>query len=215
MKLVNFVIVVFCLPLALWAQTAGEIAGIVTDASGAVVPGASVTVTNQATNAVRTTTTNEAGIYSVPSLVPGVYEVKIEMRGFRTVIRRDIQLEVQQVARINATLEVGDVAESIEVRGGAILLDTDSATTGTVIEQKRIVDLPLNGRNFLQLVSLSPNVTYGFATPGQTGPRQGGERATQNISVSGMRGTWNHYTLDGIENTDVNFNRSLKNGQIK
>jgi hypothetical protein len=193
-------------PLALWAQTAGEIAGIVTDATGAAVPGARVTVTNRGTNAVRTTTTNEAGIYSVPSLVPGIYEVKIEMPGFRTFIRRDIQLEVQQVARINATLEVGEVTESVEVRGGVVLLDTDSATTGTVIEQKRIVDLPLNGRNFLQLVSLSPNVTYGFATPGQVAARQGGHRGTQNISVSGMRGTWNYYTLDGMANTDVNFN---------
>jgi hypothetical protein len=192
--------------LAVHAQTAGEIAGIVTDATGAVVPGATVTVTNQATSATRTTTTNEAGIYSFPSLIPGVYEIKVEMQGFRTLVQRDIRLEVQQIARINVTLEVGDVTESVEVRGGAILLDTDSATTGTVIEQKRIVDLPLNGRNFLQLVSLSPNVTYGFAMPGQVAGRQGGDRGNQNISVSGMRGTWNHYTLDGIENTDVNFN---------
>jgi hypothetical protein len=206
MRILRAVSLAILLPFLASAQTAGEIAGIVTDATGAVVPGATVTVTNQATNATRVTTTNEAGIYTVPSLIPGVYEVKVEMPGFRTVIRRDIQLEVQQTARINVTLEVGEVTESVEVRGGAILLDTDSATTGTVIEQKRIVDLPLNGRNFLQLVSLSPNVTYGFATPGQVAGRQGGDRGTQNISVSGMRGTWNHYTLDGIENTDVNFN---------
>jgi hypothetical protein len=199
-------LIALILLVPVFAQTAGEIAGIVTDATGALIPGAMVTVTNQGTNAIRTTTSNDAGIYTFPSLIPGVYEVKVEMQGFRTVVRRDIQLEVQQVARINIAMEVGQVTESIEVSGSSVLLDTDSATTGTVIEQERIVELPLNGRNFLQLVSLSPNVTYGFATPGQTGGRQGGDRSNQNISVSGMRGTWNHYTLDGIENTDVNFN---------
>src|SRR5206468_11582713 len=75
-----------------------------------------------------------------------------------------------------------------------------------VIGQKSIVDLPLNGRNFLQLVALSPNVSYGFASPGQAQRRQGGSRGDQNISIAGMRGTWNNYTLDGISNTDPNFN---------
>ncbi len=189
-----------------YGQTAGEIAGIVTDASGASIPNANVTVTNQGTNATRTTTTNEAGIYTFPSLVPGIYQVAVESEGFRRYVARDIELQVQQTARINVALEVGEVTQSIEVSGAGALLDTDSATTGTVIERERIVELPLNGRNFLQLVSLSPNVTFGFNTPGQAGGRQGGDRVNQNISISGMRGTWNHYTLDGIENTDVNFN---------
>ncbi len=205
-RLCLFVCLFLFLGPSAYGQTAGEIAGIVTDPSGATIPGATVTATNTATNARRMTTTNEAGIYTFPALVPGMYEVKVEMEGFRSFIRRDIRLEVQQVARINVTLEVGEVTQSIEVTGGAPLLDTDNATTGTVIEQRRIVDLPLNGRNFLQLVSLSPNVTFGFNTPGQAAGRQGGDRVNQNISISGMRGTWNHYTLDGLENTDVNFN---------
>ncbi|MCW5980038.1 MAG: TonB-dependent receptor [Bryobacteraceae bacterium] len=200
------ILLALAMALPVSAQTAGEIAGIVTDSTGAVIQNAAVTVTNQRTNAVRTTSSNDAGIYSFPGLVPGIYEVKVEMQGFRTVIRRDIQLEVQQVARVNAALEVGEVTQAIEVTGGSVLLTTDSATTGTVIEQERIVELPLNGRNFLQLVSLSPNVTYGFNMPGQVAGRQGGTRGDQNISISGMRGTWNHYTLDGLENTDVNFN---------
>ena len=94
----------------------------------------------------------------------------------------------------------------MEVSASAAMLATENATVGTVIENRRIVELPLNGRNFLQLVALSPNVTYGFGTPGQAGGRQGGDRASQNISLMGMRGTWNRYTLDGVENTDVNFN---------
>jgi len=200
----------FCLALVLtlplYGQTLGEIVGEVKDTTGAVVPGATVTATNVATNASRTASTNEAGLYAFPALVPGMYRVRVEMRGFKPVTRSDIELQVQQTARIDFTLEVGQLSEAVEVTGAAALMTTENATVGTVIENRRIVELPLNGRNFLQLVSLSPNVTYGFATPGQTSGRQGGTRSDQNISLSGMRGSWNHYTLDGIENTDVNFN---------
>lgn len=194
--------------LAGWAaaQTFGEITGEVRDPSGSVAVGARVTSVNAGTNAIRTTTTNESGVYAFPALVPGTYQVKVEAAGFQTVVRSKIEIQIQQTARIDFTLQVGQVNETIEVSGSAALLTTENATVGTVIENKRIVDLPLNGRNFLQLVSLSPNVTYGFSTPGQASTRQGGTRTTQNISVSGMRGTWNHYTLDGVENTDVNFN---------
>jgi hypothetical protein len=194
------------LAVPLCAQTLGEIVGEVRDSTGAVVPNATVTATNVATNAVRTTTTNEAGLYTFPALVPGTYTVRVEMRGFRTTVRSNIELQVQQTARIDFALEVGQIAEAIEVSGSAAILNTENATVGTVIENRRIIELPLNGRNFLQLVALSPNVTYGFATPGQASGRQGGTRAGQNISLMGMRGTWNRYTLDGIENTDVNFN---------
>ena len=98
------------------------------------------------------------------------------------------------------------MSESVEVRADAALLVTDNATVGTVIENKRIVELPLNGRNYLQLVSLAPNVSTGFSGQGQAGARQGGIRAAQTISVAGQRTNFNHYTLDGVENTDPNFN---------
>ena len=83
---------------------------------------------------------------------------------------------------------------------------SSTATVGTVIETRRITDLPLNGRNYLQLIALSPNVNAGFSAPGQASNRQGGSRSSQNFSIMGQRGTFNRYTLDGIENTDVNFN---------
>jgi hypothetical protein len=171
-----------------------------------MVPQAMVTVTNTATNTTRSTMTNEVGFYRFPALVPGIYSVRVEANGFRAAVRGNIELQVQQSARIDFILAVGQVNEVVEVTATSGLLNTEDATVGTVIEQKRIVDLPLNGRNFLQLVSLSPNVTYGFSTPGQAAGRQGGTRSNQNISVSGMRGTWNNFTLDGIANTDVNFN---------
>src|SRR3954452_1740478 len=94
--------------------------------------------------------------------VPGMYDVRAEKTGFKAVTRSGIELQVQQTARLDFGLEVGQVSETIEVTSAVPLLTTENATVGTVIEQKRITDLPLNGRNFLSLVALSPNVTYGF-----------------------------------------------------
>lgn len=189
-----------------FGQTFGDISGEVTDGSAAVIPGATVVVTNVGTNTSRNTETNDAGLFRFPSLVPGIYTVRVEAEGFRAAVRTNIELQVQQSARIDFQMSLGQITEIVEVSSDAALLTTENATVGTVIEERRIVELPLNGRNFLQLVSLSPNVTYGFNTPGQAGGRQGGSRANQNISIAGARGTFNNYTLDGIANTDINFN---------
>jgi len=160
--------------LACWSglaygQTFGDISGEVKDSTGAVVPQARITVTNTGTNTSRDTVTNEAGLYRFPALAPGMYTIRAEAGGFRAAVRSNVELQVQQAARIDFVLTVGQVNEVVEVSATAGLLSTEDATVGTVIEQRRIVDLPLNGRNFLQLVSLSPNVTYGFSTPGQRG----------------------------------------------
>ncbi len=191
------------------AQTQGEITGVITDAGGAIVQGATVTVTNIATGAPRVNTSNDAGVYSFPALLPGVYTVRIEKSGFKSAMRNEIQLQVQQTVRLDITLEVGNVGETVTITGGAPLLSQESTTVGTVIENKRIVDLPLNGRNFLQLVATAPNVSFGFQNAGQAGSRQGGSRAAQNISVAGQRSYYNRFTIDGIENTDVNFNTPI------
>jgi len=191
---------------AAFGQTFGSIGGEARDTTGAIVSGAAVTALNVGTNAVRTAITNEAGTYSFPSLPPGTYTVKVEKVGFKTVVRNQVELQVQLAARVDFELQVGQVNESIEVRADAPLLVTENATVGTVIENKRIVELPLNGRNYLQLVSLAPNVSTGFSSQGQAGARQGGIRAAQTISVAGQRTNFNHYTLDGVENTDPNFN---------
>src|SRR5437867_5898266 len=195
-----------CFGLSLFGQTFGEITGEVRDAQGAVIPGAEVSVTNIATNVSRSTMSNEAGVYAFPALPPGTYQLRVAKAGFKTTTRTDIELQVQQSARIDIELAVGQVSESVEVSASAALLSTENATVGTVIENKRIVELPLNGRNYLQLVSLAPNVSTGFSTQGQAGARQGGIRAGQTIAVGGQRTNFNHYTLDGVENTDPNFN---------
>ena len=185
----------FVLVTASFAQTSGEITGLVTDSSGAAVVGATVSVTNQATGAVRRVATNNEGIYAFPSLVPGNYEMKVEQQGFKSALRGNLQLQVQQTARIDITLEVGSVGETVTIAGGTPLLSTESSSVGTVIENKRIVDLPLNGRNFLQLVATAPNVSFGFQDAGQAGSRQGGIRASQNISVAGQR---SYFTFLGL-----------------
>jgi hypothetical protein len=192
--------------LPAFSQTFGEITGEVRDAQGALVPAAEVSVTNIATNVSRATVSNDAGIYSFPALPPGTYSLRVSKPGFKTFTRGDIVLQVQQNARIDVVLTVGEVSETVEVVGAAELLSTENATVGTVIENKRIVELPLNGRNYLQLVSLAPNVSFGFGSAGQAGSRQGGERSTQNIAVSGQRSYFNAFTLDGVNNTDPNFN---------
>src|SRR5881397_3895749 len=188
------------------AQTQASISGVIHDPTSAVIPGVTVTVTNPATNFVRTAISNEAGVYNFPSLQPGRYNIKVELPGFRTITQNDVELQVQQSARLDFTLQVGEVSQTIEVSGTAALIATENATVGTVIENRRIVEMPLNGRNFLQLVSLSPNVSYGFDNSQIANERQGGTRAQQNISVAGQRSAFNHFTLDGVENTDVNFN---------
>lgn len=193
----------------LFAQTGGEINGLVTDSSGAAVSGAAVTVTNKATGAARRITTNNDGLYAFPSLLPGSYDLRIEHQGFKSAVRDNITLEIQQALRVDVSMEVGSVDETVTVTSAGALLNAENTTVGTVIENKRIVDLPLNGRNFLQLVSTAPNVSFGFGQAGQAGSRQGGTRSNQQISVAGQRSYFNRFTIDGVENTDVNFNTPI------
>ena len=188
------------------AQTGGQIAGEVRDSSGATVPIASVTVTNTETNLTRSTETNSAGLYSFPDLTPGMYSVRVVMAGFDTIIKSNIQLQVQQAARVDFTLAVGQAIQTVEVSASAALLATDNATVGTVINEARIREMPLNGRNFWSLVGASPNVTTNFTPAAQAGGRLGGSRGNVTIALAGARSTWENYTLNGITNTDIDFN---------
>lgn len=192
--------------LPTFAQNYGEITGTVTDPSSAVIIGATVSVTNAATNVARSVQTNSAGSYSLPFLVPGVYNVQVMQPGFKVVTRPTVQLQVGAVVRIDFTLELGGATEAVQVTGGAALLATEGTAVGTVIENKRIEDLPLNGRNYLQLITLSPAVTAETPPSFTATGRQGGERANANVSIAGERLQFTHYTLDGIENTDPNWN---------
>lgn len=200
---------VAALSLCLAQSGTGDITGTVTDASGAAVAAATVTISNPATGFSRVIQTNEGGIYSAPALNPGLYTVKIEKQGFQSQSRSGIELQVGQAPTINFALAVGNVTEVIEVTGGAPVLETESTSVGTVIENKRIVELPLNGRNYLQLASLIPGATTNGPASSQGQQRMGGARNSFALNVAGQRVHYNHYSLDGMENTDPNFNTYL------
>ena len=202
----SFVAVLLFSGFSLFGQTLGEITGTVVDPSGAGVPNSAVTMTNAATNAIRTAETNQQGLYTFPSVPPGFYNVKIEHTGFKTASSNNVEVQVQQSLRLDFTLQVGQVSESVEVSATAALLQSENATVGTVVETKSITELPLNGRQYLNLVTLSPNVSNLAPPSGQAQSRQGADRSNQAISAGGNRIVFDYYTLDGVVNTDPNFN---------
>jgi hypothetical protein len=187
------------------AQGSGEINGIVTDPSHSAIAGASVTVSDTATGAKRTVQSNSAGLYSFPLLSPGAYNISVEATGFQKQTQSNILIQVQQAARVDFQLTLGNVAQALDVSAAPELLATDDSTVGQVIENKRIVDLPLNGRSYLTLTALAPGVSN-TSSPVNATSFQGGLRSQESITVDGQRNTFDHYTLDGIENTDPNFN---------
>jgi len=136
--------------------TTGTIFGTVTDPQGAVIVGANVTVINEGQGTVFTRTTDQTGSYIVPFLIPGTYRVTVEQPGFKKAEQRDIVVTVNAQMRVDFTLSVGNVTETVEVTAAAPLVQSASAETGQVIEQRAVQQLPLNGRNFAQLVYLAP-----------------------------------------------------------
>lgn len=186
LKSVAILILLAAIPAA--AQTA-QIVGRVTDASGAVVPGTLIRITNVGTGIARDVQTNSDGYYTVPLLQPGEYSATAEQKGFKTVNRTGIILEVDQRAELNFTLEVGAMTEKIQVTADVMQLNTVEASQGQVIDNKRIVDMPLNGRDYNQLALLSAGTVQSVS-----GNRYGG------FSVGGMRTSQNNFMLDGIDN---------------
>ena len=148
-----------CMAVQVSAQVNNaSLTGLVTDSAGAVVPNASVMVKNKATDVESTTTTDSSGYYTFASLPVGSYTVTVELPGFKKSIRENINLEVGQKARIDTSLEVGAVSESVVVGSAPQLLTTQEATTGGVIENRMVAQLPLSGRNWDDLIALVPGV---------------------------------------------------------
>jgi hypothetical protein len=201
-----FPAVVALFSLAAYSQTFGEITGRITDSSGAAAPDSAIALTNLATNAVRTTLSTGAGDYTFPSVPPGLYKVRVERPGFKTETSNNVEVQVEQTVRLDFTLQVGQTSESIEVSASADLLQAENASVGTVIDNAGIVELPLNGREYLNLVALSANVNTLAPASGQAGSREGGDRASQSISAAGQRIMFDYFTLDGVTNTDPDFN---------
>ncbi|HYR83158.1 MAG TPA: TonB-dependent receptor [Terriglobia bacterium] len=177
------------------------VVGRVTDDTGAVVPGAKITITNVGTNESRSVIVNDSGEYAIPQLAPGQYTVTAEYAGFNKVVRSGIVLETSQQARIDIALKVGTLSEEVEVNAAAPLVTTENAALGNVVDQKKIVELPLNGRDYLQLAFLQPNV-FAPAANSTLGFRGG-------LNVAGNSEIANQYILDGVDNNDETTNQPL------
>jgi hypothetical protein len=178
----------------------GTILGTVTDASGAVVRGAKVTAVQTSTGLTRTEPTNAEGEYSIPQLPVGPYTVTAEQPGFKKTERTGIELRVDDKLRIDLALALGQVSETVAVEATAPVVNTDSATVGNVVDNKKVTELPLNGRNFLQLNLLVPGANQGVK--GSQNQTQGG-----SISVNGAREQANNFLLDGMDNNDLAINQ--------
>jgi Carboxypeptidase regulatory-like domain/TonB dependent receptor len=190
---------------AVLAQTSGEISGHVTDTTGAAVPKVAVTLTDAATGAMRSTFTTSDGDYAFPDVQPGNYSLQATHPDFKTDTAQ-LELQVQQSLRQDFKLQVGQVTQSVTVEASAALLQAENPTLGTVVPTQTLSQMPLNSRNYLSLVAVSANTNTLSAAQGQATSREGGQRSEEAISVGGQRIMYDHYTIDGINNTDVDFN---------
>ena len=179
------------------AGATGTILGTVTDSTGAIIPNVKVTVTNTQTNSAYKTITGSAGDYQAPSLHPGTYSVSAEIKGFQKSVTTGFNLAVDQKVRVDLALKPGAVTETLEVTAQAVTLDTDSTALSQLVSQQQVEELPLNGRNFMQLLLIGAGaVTVG----GEQGTMRSGEGDA--VSINGGRPEGNNYTLDGLVNTD-------------
>src|SRR5881409_2023449 len=180
-----------------WAQATAQISGSVQDQSGAVLPGVEVSTTQTATGISRMTISNETGLYVLPNLPLGPYRLEAALPGFRTFVQTGIVLQVNSNPVINVVLDVGQVAEQVEVQANAALVETRSSTVGQVVENARILELPLNGRNVTDLITLA-----GAAVQTDV-PMPKNFAGSNYISAAGGLGFGVEYTLDGARH--VNF----------
>ncbi len=199
LRLSTILLVFFTISRAAHAQSAtGTILGTARDESGAVLQSVKTLITHEQTNQSIMVETDSLGNYTVPLLKPGPYSVTAELPGFRRFVRRDVVLQVDQTARVDIPMKLGEVAQTVEVTGESPLLQSENASIGAVIDEKKIVQLPLNGRNFIELAILVPGVG-----------RAGGAQGASSLTVDGNRPQNNNFLLDGTANTDGDFNKAV------
>ncbi len=184
-------------------ETTARISGQITDSSGAVIPDAEITLTNLQTGEVRTAKSGDDGYYALPSVLPGIYDLAVKVQGFKEYVNKRIELFVNDKKTINITLEAGAVSETITVNADVPIVQS-TPTVGDVIDNRKVVEIPLNNRNFLQLVTLVPGVTTDDSA--EIGV---GLTSTTNIVIAGNRRNSTNYLVDGVSNVDVGSNITL------
>jgi hypothetical protein len=181
-------------------STTADIVGSVTDPTGAVVPGVTVTITNTATQISQVVVSDRTGNFVVNLLPPGRYSVRFELQGFKAVVR-EVPVGAGDRQRVDARLEAGEISEAIVVTADAPLLQTDTSTVGATITSKAVADLPLNGRNYIELVRLQPGVNVGAPNGLTSGSRPDSRRQGSSFSANGQPEGANEMLLDGLENS--------------
>jgi hypothetical protein len=186
-------VVVFAAGTTAFSQTA-QVTGRISDQSGAVIPGAQISVTNPKTGLTRDSVSNNDGYFTIPLLPPGEYRIAVKKDGFKPVVRPDVVLNVEQVARLDFTLEAGAVSDTVTITSDAPIMNTETSSVGQVVDNKTVVTLPLNGRNYAQLAVLAPG-----ATPNP------GSRTEDGFSLNGNRLFQNSFQVDGADNNNYIF----------
>ncbi len=182
-------------------STTAGITGTITDAMGASVPGAQIIVAGEATGLNRQTKSGDLGNYTLALLPPGTYRVTVERQGFRPITRAGVELKIDQTARLDFSLEVGSMSDKVEVTANAPLLDSETSSLGSVVDQSKIESLPLNGRMTLRLVQLTPGILAPPGSNGQFGDVSVGTFDDINFSINGGRAQSNTVVLDGVPAT--------------
>ncbi|UCF37882.1 MAG: carboxypeptidase regulatory-like domain-containing protein, partial [Acidobacteriota bacterium] len=188
---------VFLAPPAFAQVGGGGITGTVTDVTGGIMPGVEVTLRNEETNVVRRAVTNDNGSYRITNLPPGMYTIRFELEGFKRLESSGNEITVGEIVSLDATLEVGDITETLTVTSLSAVVNTEDSQPSTLIGEEQIVDLPLNGRNAYALALVAPGVVPAMGSVAQTSGAAG-----SSFMAAGTRARGNNFTLDGAHNTN-------------
>ena len=198
--------IVFSICPLLYGQANGSFSGTVADKTGSVIPNATVKITSQATGVTRDAKTDSSGYYLVPLLPVSIYTIRVESQGFQTTEQKDLRLQVDEHREVNFTLGPATVSQTVEVSANQVAVETTNPSLGQVITEEQVADLPLNGRDFVQLASLTPGATQetnpnSFFTGGADS--EVAARGSFSLSVGGSRPNSTDWLLDGVDNNEL------------